>query len=105
MIGTLFLMFAAVPFTLGIGYLFRPRKMARIQSRYYKRLERAQKWFIKSHRLVGLGFVSMGFMVILTYFNPVWLYNAILVVRVVSGIFFPQVFEPTQVEAIPMVCI
>lgn len=100
MINTIFLFWGMLPVAVGLGFIFRPRKMVRMQTRFRKRMERMEKRFYKAHRATGLGLVLAGLVLLLTYFHPVWIYNMFLVARVVIGLFFPHLFEPTVVQAV-----
>lgn len=106
MINTIFLMSSLIPLAIGAAFFFRPRKVLKIQAKFRKRLEKAEKRLHKEHRKVGLCFGVMGAFIIYTYFQPIWIYSAFYVARVMMGLFFPEMFEPVQqVEALPTVFI
>ncbi len=106
MFNTIFLVSGLTPMVIGIGFLFRPRRMSRLQSRFRKRLERLERRLRRAHRVTGLAFLSVGFVMLLTYFYPVWVFNLFVVVRMVMGVFFPEMFEAIRpVDTTPMVCI
>ncbi len=106
MINTLFLLFALGPIVLGLGFILKPRKMKKIQAWFRKKMERFEMKLFKAHKKVGTCFVLMGFLMVYTYFQPIWIYHMFLVARIVMGVLFPGAFEQVQqVEATPMVCI
>lgn len=103
MINTIFLVWGLIPVAMGIGFIFRPRRMLKAQTNFRKRMEKMEKKLFKAHRATGLGFVLVGLILLLTYFHPVWIYNMFLVARVVIGLLFPHLFEPTIVQTVPTV--
>lgn len=106
MINTIFLLSSLIPLTIGLGYLFGPRKVLKIQTWFRKKQARFEKRLFKQHRMVGVGFTLIGLFVVYTYFQPVWIYDMFVVARYVVGLIFPEVFEQVrQVSATPMVCI
>lgn len=96
-----FLLWGLVPVTIGFGFIFRPRRMAKAQVRFRQRMERMEKRFFKANRATGLAFVLLGTIFLLTYFHPVWIYNMFVVARLLAGLFFPELFETTVVEVVP----
>lgn len=105
-INTIFLLSAFVPLILGLGYLFRPKKMKKLQAWFRKKIEKMDTRVYKHRRAMGFGMVSLGLMMIYTYFQPIWIYNMFVIARVVMGVLFPEAFQDVQqVQATPMVCI
>ena len=88
---------------LGLGFLFRPRLMARWHRAYSSRVLKIQKRFIKAHRATGLFFVNVGLVMLLSYFYPVWIYHSFLFARIVVGTLFPSMFAPTQTVTLPFI--
>jgi len=105
MINTIFLLSSLVPFAVGMGYILKPKKMKKLQAWFRKKIEKFETHVYKRHRVVGLGFVAMGLMMVYTYFQPIWVYNMFVISRVVMGVFFPEMFQVQQVDVTPMVCI
>ena len=95
MINTLVLIWGLIPVTIGFGFVFRPKKMVRVQKNFRKRIESFEKKLFKAHRTSGLSFILAGTVLLMSYFYPVWIFNAFLVTRVVVGAFFPHLFETT----------
>lgn len=83
-----------IPLILGYHYIFKPRKMARVQTRFRKRIEKLEKRLIKAHRVTGLSYVLVGTVLLLTFFHPAWIYNGFLITRLALGFFFPNFFAP-----------
>jgi fatty acid desaturase len=106
MIDAMMLIWGLIPVTIGFGFIFRPRKMAKAQARFRKRIENFEKKLFKAHRATGLAILLLGVMMVLTWFHPVWIYNLFVVARVLAGLFFPQLFQPSHVaQIIPTVWI
>lgn len=105
MINSIFLITALIPFFVGIGYLFKPKTMKKVQGWFRKKIDKLDRYAYKRHRFVGFMFTAVGLMMIYTYFQPVWIYNVFVVARVVMSVLFPDVFQIQQVDATPMVCI
>ena len=106
MVDTLFLMSGFVPLLIGLGLIFRPKKMMRVQAKFRKRMEKFEKQLYKAHRATGLGFLLLAVIILLNYFHPIWIFNLFLVTRLVAGLFFPQFFlQPTTTYIIPTVWI
>ena len=53
--------------------------------------------FFKLHRTAGLALVLFGVIVLLTVFYPVWIFKMALVGRVLLGMAWPQLFQPSVV--------
>lgn len=87
--GLLVTAWGLLPLMLGIGFIFRPRLMMKLGNGYSKRLKRLQKKLFKAHRATGLFLFLVGFVILLTYFYPVWIYNFFLVTRVLYLMVFP----------------
>lgn len=92
MVNTLFLFWGLIPVALGLGFIFRPRKMVRAQAKFRKRMEQLEKKLLKTHRTTGLALVLSGLVLILSYFHPVWIYNVFVVARLIAGLLFPGHF-------------
>lgn len=100
MIDAVMLVWGLIPVTIGFSFIFRPKKMAKSQARFRRRIENFEKKLFKAHRATGLAFLLLGVVMVLTWFHPVWIYNVFVVVRLLAGLFFPQLFEPTEVATI-----
>lgn len=106
MINTIFFLFALFPVVLGLGFILKPRKIKRIQAWFRKKMERCEMRLFKAHKRVGALFMLFGFLMVYTYFQPIWIYNMFVIGRIVMGVLFPDAFqEVQQVDATPMVCI
>ncbi len=81
---------------VGFGYIRKPRKMARVQAKVRKKIEKLEKKMIKSHRITGLSYVLAGTVFLLTVFHPVWIFNLFVVARLISGFLFPSFFVPAS---------
>lgn len=106
MFNTIFLFGGIFPLVTGVAYLFKPRKMLKIQTWLRKRQERLEKRLYKRHRVVGVCLTLLGLFVVCTCFQPVWIYDMFMIARYFVELMFPQVFEQMQqVSVTPMVCI
>ena len=97
MINTLFLTWGLIPILTGLGLIFRPRTVSRLQTQFRKKMEKMEKRLLKAHRATGLAFLILGSVLILSWFHPIWIYNAFLVVRIALGAFFPELFQKTVI--------
>jgi hypothetical protein len=99
----LFLLSSVIPLIIGMGYLLKPRKVLRFQARFRKKIEQVEKKMYKYHKRVGAYSLVVSFLMIYTYFRPLWIYHTILIARM---IFFPESFQATQpVKTTPMTCL
>ena len=94
-----------IPLTLGVGFLFHPRKVIQAQTRFRKRMEKFEKKLYKNYRATGLAFVLLAVIFLLTTFYPVWIFNLFLTTRIVVGLIFPHLFTPVIVQATSLVYI
>ena len=78
-----------VPIIFGYYYLFKPRKMARLQTKFRKRLEKAEKRLIRAHRVTGLAYVLAGTLIIMFFVHPLFFYNIGFVYGFLSQYIFP----------------
>jgi len=66
-------------------------------------MERLEKKLFKAHRATGLAFLFLGTLFLLTAFYPVWIFKVSLVIRVILGALFPQLFQAHRVvSAVPV---
>ncbi len=84
----------------GLGFIFRPKSVARLAKSYHSRAQRVQKKLIKANRATGLFFILIGQVLLLSWFHPVWIYNCFVVARVIAGVLFPSMFVPAQTAAV-----
>lgn len=102
MLNSFVLMIGFIPLLTGLGLIFRPKQVAKAQVKFRKRMEKFEKRFFKAHRSAGLGFILGSLVFLMSYFHPVWIFNSFLVVRLVSGLFFPQLYQHTNaVKIVP----
>ncbi|MBI2081990.1 MAG: hypothetical protein HYT76_00325 [Deltaproteobacteria bacterium] len=88
--GLLVTAWGLLPLTWGMGLIFHPRWTLKLQKKYAKLPKRLQKKISKAHRASGLFLFLVGFVILLTYFYPVWIYNFFLVTRVLYLMVFPE---------------
>ncbi len=93
---TLILTWGLLPMFLGIGFVFKPELIARLEKAYAKQARRFQTRFFKAHRATGLGLILASVVILLSWFYPVWIFNCFLIARVVVGALFPSHFPPLQ---------
>lgn len=97
----IFLLWGLIPVALGIGLIYKPRQVLKAQASFRKRMERLEKRFFKAHQATGLFFILIGLVMILSWFHPVWIYNAIVMARILSGDIFVQPVDTIVVEMPP----
>lgn len=88
--GLLVTAWGLLPLMLGIGFIFRPRLMIKLEKGYSKRSKKLQKKLFKANRATGLFLFLIGFVVLLTYFYPIWIYNFFLITRILYLMVFPE---------------
>lgn len=103
MLNTFIFLWGLIPITLGMGFLFRPKKVARAQTRFRKRMEKMERRLFKAHRATGLAFILLGQILLLSWYYPVWIYHAFLLCRIVVGFLFPHLFPPQGIQAVAQV--
>ena len=85
-----------LPMMLGLGFIFRPRSIAKLERAYAKRAVQLQKRAFKAHRATGLALLLASTVMLLSWFYPVWIFNCFLITRYVAGFIFPAHFETLQ---------
>lgn len=100
---TVFLFWGLAPLLMGIGFIFRPNFMVRLEGAYSRRMKMIQGKFFKAHRATGLFFVLVGAVLLLSYFYPVWIYDCFLIARVIAGAVLPQLFEPAATQGLQLI--
>ncbi len=96
----LFFVWTLIPFSIGLGFLMRPKTMLKLQKKFRKRAESFEKRLFKAHRTTGLAFILVGLVFFLSAFYPVWIFNAFVVARLVTGFLFPHLFDPTIIRTV-----
>ncbi len=109
MIDIIILMVGLAALSLGMGYIFKPRKVGKAVSYMRKKLERMERRLSRSprsYKRTGWSFAGLGFILVFTYLQPIWIYNAIVLFRMSMGVIFPHMFQQvTTVQTTPVLCI
>ncbi|MBI4196295.1 MAG: hypothetical protein HY539_00575 [Deltaproteobacteria bacterium] len=96
----LFLSCGFFPVLLGIGFIFKPKLMVRMEKAYTRQTQKLQRRLFKAHRATGLFFVLIGTVLTLSLFHPIWIYHCFLITRVIAGMIFPSLFETTNAASV-----
>jgi hypothetical protein len=113
MIDILILLSGLAFLSLGLAYIFQPRRVGKAISQMFKkarkkleRMERRLSRSSRSYKRTGWSFAGLGFILVFTYLQPIWIYNAIVLFRMSMGVFFPHMFQQvTTVQTTPVLCI
>lgn len=80
------------PLLLGVGFIFTPGLMARLEKAYARQAQRAQKRLFKAHRATGLFLVLAGMILLLSFFDSAWFYRFCYMAGYMAGMMFPGLF-------------
>ena len=95
MVSALFLTWGLVPLLMGIGFIFTPRLMARLERAYDRRARRFQKRLFKARRTTGLSLVLVGMILLFSFMDPGWFYRLCYMAGFMAGTLFPGLFIST----------